>query len=567
MSVTQPLPTGTNSIGQVTANAGTGTFTVGQATGTNLHTVVDSGTITANAGTGTFTVGQATGTNLHTVVDSGTITANIGTTGGLALNTTVLGLQVTQGSPTAGQNGTLVQGAITTAAPTYTDGQTSPLSLTTTGALRVDTSGSGATTVNQGTSPWVDNITQIGGSGITLGQKAMAASLPVVIASDQTSFPVTGSGNFTVVQPTGTNLHAVIDSGTIAATQSGTWTVQPGNTANTTPWLTTISQGGNAATVSAGGALKVDGSAVTQPVSGTVTANIGTTGGLALDATVAALQVAQASTTAGQNGTLVQGAVTTAAPTYTTGQTSPLSLTTTGALRVDATVSGTSTVNQGTSPWITQDGADGPVTPGTVAGKSILTGIQYNTTLPTLTNGQQSALQGDSRGRALVTASNFPAVADTAYNTVGGSTIRTAAQIGNANGAVDFGSGTITTQTIRTVLAINQTSIPTAPTGLRKANTPVYNDYSSTNITTAAYVQLVASTTDDTQEIEIFDSSGQALYLAVGAAASEVNQMIIFPGGNGRVRLQILAGSRVSAKAITATANTGFLAINLYAGL
>lgn len=46
-------------------------------------------------------------------------------------------------------------------------------------------------------------------------------------------------------------------SGTVAATQSGTWTVQPGNTANTTAW-------------------KVDGSAVTQPVSGTVTANMGT---------------------------------------------------------------------------------------------------------------------------------------------------------------------------------------------------------------------------------------------------------------------------------------------------
>lgn len=65
-------------------------------------------------------------------------------------------------------------------------------------------------------------------------------------------------------------------SGTVAATESGTWTVQPGNTANTTPWLTTINQGGNSATVSAGGALKVDGSAATQPVSGTVTANAGT---------------------------------------------------------------------------------------------------------------------------------------------------------------------------------------------------------------------------------------------------------------------------------------------------
>jgi hypothetical protein len=50
---------------------------------------------------------------------------------------------------------------------------------------------------------------------------------------------------------------SVTVSGTVAVTQSGTWTVQPGNTANTTAW-------------------KVDGSAVTQPVSGTVTANMGT---------------------------------------------------------------------------------------------------------------------------------------------------------------------------------------------------------------------------------------------------------------------------------------------------
>lgn len=60
-------------------------------------------------------------------------------------------------------------------------------------------------------------------------------------------------------------------------TQSGTWVVQPGNTANTTPWLATINQGGNSATVTAANALKVDGSAVTQPVSGTVTANQGGT--------------------------------------------------------------------------------------------------------------------------------------------------------------------------------------------------------------------------------------------------------------------------------------------------
>jgi hypothetical protein len=45
-----------------------------------------------------------------------------------------------------------------------------------------------------------------------IGQQTMADSLPVTIASNQGSF-------------------------TVAATQSGTWTVQPGNTANTTAWL------------------------------------------------------------------------------------------------------------------------------------------------------------------------------------------------------------------------------------------------------------------------------------------------------------------------------------------
>jgi hypothetical protein len=93
------------------------------------------------------------------------------------------------------------------------------------------------------------NIGEYGGTAVTLGQKVMASSIPVALSSDQTVIPVS---------------------------QSGTWTVQPGNTANTTPWLTTINQGGNSATVTASNALKTDSSAVTQPVSGTVTSNQGT---------------------------------------------------------------------------------------------------------------------------------------------------------------------------------------------------------------------------------------------------------------------------------------------------
>src|ERR1700688_1573856 len=51
-----------------------------------------------------------------------------------------------QGSVTAGQSGNLVQGAVTTADPVYITGQTSPLSLTTTGALRVTNIDTGGAT-------------------------------------------------------------------------------------------------------------------------------------------------------------------------------------------------------------------------------------------------------------------------------------------------------------------------------------------------------------------------------------------------------------------------------------
>lgn len=84
-----------------------------------------------------------------------------------------------QSSTTSGQTGPLVQGAVTTSAPTYTTAKTNPLSLNTSGGLRVD------------------------GSGVTQ---------PI-----SGSITATGSGNFTVTQATGTNLHTVIDSGTVTA--------------------------------------------------------------------------------------------------------------------------------------------------------------------------------------------------------------------------------------------------------------------------------------------------------------------------------------------------------------
>src|SRR6202521_5502974 len=72
-----------------------------------------------------------------------------------------------QGSTTSGENGVLDQGATTTAAPTYVTGTTNPLSLDTSGNLRT-----------------------IAGSGSTTAV----------------------TGNVTVVQPSGANLHVNVDN-------------------------------------------------------------------------------------------------------------------------------------------------------------------------------------------------------------------------------------------------------------------------------------------------------------------------------------------------------------------
>lgn len=113
------------------------------------------------------------------------------------------------------------------------------------------------------------------------------------------------------------------------------------------------------------------------------------------------------------------------------------------------------TAEQGTSPWVTKDQADGPVTPGTVASFSQLAGGQYNSSAPTLTTGQQAALQVDASGKLLVSSSSAD---DHNYGTVGAATLRTAAQIGNAAGAADFGAGAIGAQTLRTAAEISNAS-------------------------------------------------------------------------------------------------------------
>jgi len=115
------------------------------------------------------------------------------------------------------------------------------------------------------------------------------------------------------------------------------------------------------------------------------------------------------------------------------------------------------------------------------------------------------------------------------------------------------------------VLASDQSAIPvTFSAGAVAKVNLIRNDYSSVNVTTGAYVQLVASTAADINKLDVFDSSGQTLVVAVGAAASEVDQFYVYPGGNGYLYLNIPSGSRLSIKAVSATANVGELVINTF---
>lgn len=112
-------------------------------------------------------------------------------------------------------------------------------------------------------------------------------------------------------------------------------------------------------------------------------------------------------------------------------------------------------------------------------------------------------------------------------------------------------------------IAINQSNIPVVQAGKTAVNLARI-DYSSTNVTTAAYTQLLASTSAVVSEVEIFDSSGQTLFFSTGSAGSESDKIYIIPGGNGRIPLSIAAGTRVAIKAVSATANAGEISVNFY---
>ncbi len=189
---------------------------------------------------------------------------------------------------------------------------------------------------------------------------------------------------------------------TIAVTQSGTWTVQPGNTANTTAW-------------------KVDGSAVTQPVSGTFWQATQPVSGTFWQATqpisVASLpalpanqsiNVAQLAGTATDtnSGNKSAGTLRVVLATDQPALTNKLLVTPDSvALPANQSVNvnqigGTNIVTGGVAGLMA---VGGPVASGVAnADNPIKVGGVFNTSQPTVTNGQVVDVQTTARGAQIV---------------------------------------------------------------------------------------------------------------------------------------------------------------------
>ena len=214
------FPDGAPAVSAVTAN-GNWTLSVGG---------VRSFRVRGNTvATGSATIFLTAGQGQYGVVATSPVAANF--------NATVVGTKTNNAAASNGTNIATLPAIATTAAPTYTTGNVVALSTDTAGNLRTLATQNGAWTVSatQGTSPWVDNLTQV--AGVALGATAVTAFGTAPAAAN---VPGTNSSIFagtTGITATGTSLNVnvtntVTVTGTVAVTQSTSPWVVAGNLTN-----------------------------------------------------------------------------------------------------------------------------------------------------------------------------------------------------------------------------------------------------------------------------------------------------------------------------------------------
>lgn len=128
------------------------------------------------------------------------------------------------------------------------------------------------------------------------------------------------------------------------------------------------------------------------------------------------------------------------------------------------------------------------------------------------------------------------------------------------------GTWTVTTSSFPTTATTNAGSADASTLRVSSASR-VYSDsarqdYSSVNVTTGAWTQLIASTAAAINSLCITDQSGQIMELGTGAAASETRVFLIARGWSGCIPLRVAAATRVAVRAVSATASSGDLVIS-----
>ncbi|HEV3004236.1 MAG TPA: hypothetical protein VGX78_07225, partial [Pirellulales bacterium] len=209
-------------------------------------------------------------------------------------------------------------------------------------SLAVTQSGSWSLAPHQST-----NVDQIGGSALALGQSTMANSIPVVLASNQSTIVVSGSGTFTIAGTVTTNADTTI--GGTSAPAKGLLVI--GKTNDGTPQYQPLPEGtggrsvivegyagGTAVPVSIGSTVTVAGSgtfAVTQSGTWTIATNA--------DAAIGA-------GSAPSKALAIAGVYNSSLPSPTSGQTVGIQLDSSGRLLVGS-IAGTVAATQSGS-WV-----------------------------------------------------------------------------------------------------------------------------------------------------------------------------------------------------------------------
>lgn len=207
VQINAALPAGTNAIGKLAANDG-----------------VDIGDVTINNAAGASAVNIQDGGNSITV--DGTVTASI------AAGATTIAKA--EDSASADADVGVPAMAVRKATPANTSGTDGDYEMLQMSAGRLWTSATIDAALPAGTNA-IGKLAS--NSGVTIGAVEIAASQTLATVTSLTQMNGQAIAMGTGVRTAGTQRVTIATDDVVPASQSGTWTVQPGNTANTTPWL------------------------------------------------------------------------------------------------------------------------------------------------------------------------------------------------------------------------------------------------------------------------------------------------------------------------------------------